>query len=289
MGKLTKTALLLALGTLPFGLIGGGCVTAPPAQDGICTKDPAVDCAVTVDGVVNAQVGLVGYSCTGTFRPDEDGHYDGDVPLGLVCADKGPNADGHQTYCCSPDITTCSYDPALACEAGTSGLQCRGASRPEAFNAAIRCGNGIRDDVHVNYCCTGQAYPPSCTQTNAVGCTTDKLTGFACPRGVLPKGEDLGSSESRADYFRLLCPTPIQAPNINLQNYCCYMAAPPPPGFSCVQNTAVPGCAPGRFGFSCYGFDTPDQDYLPMHCPDPGFPGTSQEGYPATLYCCDFQ
>ena len=47
--------------------------------------------------------------------------------------------------------------------------------------------------------------------------------------------------------------------------------------------------APGRFGFACYGFDTPEQDYLPMHCPEPGFRGTSAEGYPATLYCCDFQ
>jgi len=62
-----------------------------------------------------------------------------------------------------------------------------------------------------------------------------------------------------------------------------------PPGATCVQDTVVPGCAAGRFGFACYGPDTPDQDYAPMSCPDPGVAGNSAEGYAATLYCCDFR
>jgi hypothetical protein len=101
-------------------------------------------------------------------------------------------------------------------------------------------------------------------------------------------GEQLGASESRADYYRPLCPMPTQAANITRSNYCCFMPALPPPGASCIQNTRVPGCAAGRFGFACYGPDTPEEDYPPMRCPEAGFSGTSAEGYPATLYCCDF-
>jgi hypothetical protein len=55
-----------------------------------------------------------------------------------------------------------------------------------------------------------------------------------------------------------------------------------------VQDTSVPGCAPGRFGFACYGPENPHDDYLPMQCNSPGVQGMSAEGYPATLYCCDF-
>ena len=61
-----------------------------------------------------------------------------------------------------------------------------------------------------------------------------------------------------------------------------------PVGGTCVQHPYVPGCGPGRFGFACYGPDHPEENYPPMKCPDPGFPGLSAEGYAATLYCCDF-
>ena len=134
MVKLTQIALRLALGALSLGLIGGGCVTSPPPQDGVCALDPAVACLTIAATVKGGETDMEGYSCTGTFRPDEDGHYDGDVPQGLVCADKGANADGKQTYCCTPHITTCSYNPSLTCDPGTSGYQCRGSSRRAAHN-----------------------------------------------------------------------------------------------------------------------------------------------------------
>jgi hypothetical protein len=100
-------------------------------------------------------------------------------------------------------------------------------------------------------------------------------------------GSDLKSSESHADNYRFLCQNPALAADGKTYDFCCYMAAPLPEGSSCLGDTSVPGCAVGRFGFACTGVDTPDQSYLPMNCPDKGFPGTSLEGYPATLYCCD--
>jgi hypothetical protein len=80
----------------------------------------------------------------------------------------------------------------------------------------------------------------------------------------------------------------MPAPNPDYNNYCCFPPAPLPEGASCVQHPGVPDCAPGRFGFACYGTDRPQDDYLPMQCPEPGRPGLSREGYPATLYCCEF-
>ena len=113
--------------------------------------------------------------------------------------------------------------------------------------------------------------------------------GFSCMGDNLPKAEQLGANKSRADVYYLLCATPTPAPNPAFNNYCCLTPALIPIGGSCVQDTVVPGCQSGRFGFACYGRDTPQDDYLAMHCPDPGVPGKSAEGYPAKLYCCDFE
>ena len=232
-------------------------------------------------------MGLVGYSCSGTTRPDDGARYPEGVPDGKVCASKGANADGKQTYCCSPLTTSCAYDPVSDCPAGDN-FQCRGASRPEALNPALKCGNGVYRGQYINYCCGGQTPIAECIQVNTAGCS-ERLTGWSCPGSALPKGEQLGVSESRADYYRPLCPTPTPSANVTRFNYCCYMPAPRELGASCVQHTSVPGCAAGRFGFACYGTDTPEQNYAPMHCPDPGVSGLSAEGYPASLYCCDFQ
>ena len=82
---------------------------------------------------------------------------------------------------------------------------------------------------------------------------------------------------------------PEPAPNPEYKNYCCYPPAPLPERGSCVSHTEVPDCKSGRFGFACYGPDRPEDSYLPMRCPESGSAGLSAEGYPATLYCCDFQ
>jgi hypothetical protein len=286
MTRLHQLPLFCTLTLLPLTLLGGACSSSLAPPDGLCSLDQAVDCGVSLDGGAEEIVGLSGYSCSGTVRPDDAARYDEGVPEGRVCADRGPTADGKQSYCCSPSATPCAYDPVASCDSGTFGYQCLGASRPEAFDAAITCGNGVVASDYIDYCCSGQTQPDGCTQVSS-GCS-DRLTGFTCPSGALPKGEDLGSSESRADYYRLLCPIPTPAANVKFDNYCCYMPALVPVGASCVQDTTVPGCAPGRFGFACYGPDTPDQDYPSMQCPGRGAPGKSAEGYPATLYCCDF-
>lgn len=264
-----------------------GCSGERQQRSGVCRRDDAVDCRVSLDGSEPKPVGLHGYACSGVARPDDDARYDEQVPSGVVCASQGANGAAEQTYCCTSYETPCAYDPVADCDVG-EGYQCRGSSRPEALNPAIKCGNGVVQEPYINYCCSGQDAVDECLQVNTVGCS-DRLLGFTCPLESLPKGEQLGASKSRADYYRPLCSMPSQGANLSRKNYCCFMPALVPPGGSCVQDTLVPGCAPGRFGFACYGPDTPDQDYPPMSCPEPGVRGTSAEGYPATLYCCDFK
>ena len=290
MTALASSALSAALGSLVLllGLAGSACSSDLSLKSGTCTRDPALDCGVAVAGQPSADVGLVGYTCTGSERPDEDARYAEGVPKGLVCATRG-SGGATQSYCCSPAPTPCAYNPVAACDdAGSYGYQCRGSSRPEALNPAITCGNGVEQGDYIDYCCTGEPQQSGCLQLNSVGCE-ERLTGFACTGDSLPKGEELGASESRADYYRLLCPMPTLSPSGKLNSYCCFMPSLIPAGGSCVQDVHVPGCAAGRFGFACYGADTPAQDYPPMNCPSPGFPGTSDEGYPATLHCCDFK
>ena len=278
-----RTFVLLSL------VCSAACSSAPLPPNGTCAPDPTVNCDVSfsLTGAAPESVGLQALSCTGTARPDDDAHYIDGVPQGKVCADRGATADGKQGFCCSTDVTPCAYNPVASCDSG-SGFECLGASRPEALNPAIKCGNGVEQGETIDYCCSGQKQAAECVQTDTVGCS-ERLTGFNCPNPSLPKGEQLGASESRADYYRPLCPTPTPTVNPDRSNYCCYMPALPPPGASCVQDISVPGCAAGRFGFACYGFDTPAQDFLPMACAEPGFAGKSAEGYPATLYCCDFR
>jgi hypothetical protein len=304
MQKHTRHRAPIALALSLLGLVHGACggqsigssaAGAPGSNaaglSGTCSvvpaADPSVDCKVSLTADPPRDVGLVGYACTGSARPDDNPRYLEGVPEGIVCASKGDVGGGRQGYCCSANVTSCAYNPVGSCDPGTDGFQCRGSSRPEALNAAIHCGNGVRQDQFINYCCTGQKLADGCVQVNTLGCS-ERLTGFSCPGLALPKGEQLGVSESRADYYRPLCPVPTVAPNVTRNNYCCYMPALVPEGASCVQDTQVPGCPAGHFGFACYGPDTPSEDYLPMTCPKPGFAGTSAEGYPATLYCCDF-
>lgn len=279
--------MLLALGTLQL-FVASGCAADLPSPDGRCVPAPALDCTVATDAGQPAQpVGLTGYACTGTARPDDTAYYAEGVPRGHVCADRAPSPDGVHNYCCSTEVTNCALDPVASCEGGLYGYQCRGASRPDVFNAAVSCQQGVRDDLYINYCCTGQTPPPKCTEKT--GKCGGQYTGFNCPVGVAPLGSDLKSSESHANNYRFLCQTPALAADEKTYDYCCYMAAPTPEGSSCLGSTAVPGCGTGHFGFACTGVDTPEQDYPPMVCAGPGVPGRSLEGYPATLYCCDYQ
>jgi hypothetical protein len=279
-------------GALALGAVVAGCVERPVTERGVCAveADGEARCGAAVAaGATSASLGLVAYACTGEARPDEGATYPSGVPRGLLCADRALPGDGDtHGYCCTAAVTSCAFDPASSCQAPTFGFRCRGANRPESLNAALHCGNGIRDGELVEYCCSGTPQPDGCLQSDGVLCPKT-LQGWTCMGDSLPRAEQLGANKSRADDYYLLCPTAAQAGNPLYRNYCCYPQAPLPVGASCVQHTRVPGCAPGRFGFACYGPDRPEDDYLPMRCPEPGFRGASAEGYPATLYCCDFQ
>lgn len=272
-------ALLLAL-------MAGACSTSLPSRSGACYVAPEA-CSAGNDAGAVAIEGLTGYSCVGPTRPDDDSTYIDGVPRGAVCSDRGTKGDD-KLYCCTPRTTTCAYDPVAACKTGTYGYQCRGAERPDALNPTIVCGQGLRDDDLIDYCCSGTRPEPSCQQYDAAGCAPG-LDGWLCTTDELPSEEQLGPNESRADYTYALCAVAQPAPNPSVHYHCCYTPKGVPIGASCVQHPTVPGCAAGNFGFACYGPDRPEDDYPPMHCDGDGVRGRSAEGYPATLYCCTFQ
>ena len=281
-----KPPLLRLLAPL---LVAGGtvaCTAHTTEPNGGCLPDPTVSCGVS--GFDAGLINLMGYSCTGTARPDDNSTYVDGVPQGTVCADKvDAGTEGKPGYCCTNFTTQCSYDPVAICDHGTYGYQCLGADRPEAVNPAIVCNQGVREDNLINYCCSGSARAASCTQSDAIGCLAG-LTGWTCPKDAQPTAQDMGANKSRADLFYLLCPVPTAAPNPKYETYCCFTSGLVPAGGTCLQNRNVPNCAPGRFGIACYGTDTPEENFPRLGCPDPGVPGFSEQGYPATNYCCDF-
>jgi hypothetical protein len=285
-----RAILLAAAGGL---LAGAACVPAP-ASDGTCTRDPAVEatCAAGADAGAEA-LGLVGYACTGGLRPDQSATFVQGVPQGIICADRPAATDGGAAaatrgYCCTAATTTCAYDPVAVCDPGLYAYECQDVSRPESFNPAIHCGQGIKGATTVDYCCSGSPLPPACGENDGLSCAGG-LIGWTCPLGAIPKGENLGANKSRADQYELLCSTATPAPNPKYENYCCYPPAPLPPGGSCFGDLTVPDCAAPHFGFACTGPDTPPDDYPPIRCSGPGVPGKSAAGYAATLYCCDFE
>jgi hypothetical protein len=275
---------VLAIAALAGGL--AACTTQKEPQVGVCQPNPAISCDVS--GFAASTINLTGYSCSGTARPDDGATYIDGVPQGVVCADEVPGADGTSSYCCTTFTTQCSYDPVAVCtDPGSYGYQCLGADRPEAVNPAINCNQGVREDNLINYCCSGTARAANCTQSDAIGCLTG-LTGWTCPVSTQPTAQDMGANKSRADLFYLLCPVPTPAPNPKYETFCCFTSTLNPAGGTCLQDINVPGCAPGRFGIACYGTDTPEQNFPRLHCPDPGVAGVSEQGYPATVYCCDY-
>jgi len=287
-----------------LGLTSAGCFPdVDPDITGECVVVADLDCRApgyerddeTGDPVLQ-DTGLVGYSCTGTARPDFDATMDEGVPRGLLCADRsgdtagagGASSEGPAEFCCTEEKVDCAYDPTGDCDAPAYGVQCRGTNRPESLNPTLYCSNGTRDGEVVNYCCSGTHLPSPCQQSDALGCS-ERMLGFLCEGEALPRGEDLGANKSRADYYHPLCSIPEPAPNPDLNMYCCFMPAPVPEGGTCVNHASVPNCQPRQFGFACYGPDRPEDDNYPVVCSEAPYEYYSDEGYPATLYCCDFE
>lgn len=282
------TRWVLGCGLLPLWA-GIACWQDRKAGDGSCeiVSSSVLDCRAPGYAEELLPAGLVGYACTGSARPDYDALLNEGVPEGLLCADKGELDSGEDAYCCTEDVVPCALNTAERCGEGETGYQCWGNNRPESLNPALLCGNGTSERGLYHYCCTGQPQESPCQESDAVGCG-DRLLGFLCEGDGRPTGENYGANKSRADYFYPMCSTPDVAPNPVYKTYCCTMYRPVPDGGTCVPHPAVPGCEARRFGFSCYGPDTPEDDFENFSCPDPGFSGKSSEGYDATLYCCDF-
>lgn len=283
---MSPTSKSLALGAAIVGAwaLASACTNGPVGYGGKCAidNDLAFMCGAAV-----------GYSCTGGARPDQTATYVSDIPQGLICTDLGPIAmDGSEDWCCSAETTPCAYDPVAGCAAPSYGYECHGAGRPESYNQTVSCGEGLVQGDLVIYCCGGAPPHAGCSQSTGGGCPTT-LVPWNCSDNTLPSEFELGSNQSRADFNLLVCdvPTVVDAGTRVTTKYCCFTPTALPAGASCVQDTTVPGCAPGSFGFACAGFDTPDQDYARISCAEAGAPvqGTSQQGYPASLYCCQFQ
>lgn len=280
-------------------------LTACPANEttslqGTCTVDDSITatCNTAPDGGAPVALGLVGYTCSGTgLRPDlVQSQYNQGVPQGIICADTTPTPDGGvpsgpQNYCCTSAPTTCAFNPVAVCPQGTYDYQCQDINRPESYNPQIQCGQGVRGTEYVDYCCSGTGLSKGCMEDDTLGCPAG-LVGWDCNAkipGLVPKGQDLLDNKSRADQYYLVCDVPKLSLSGKVNDFCCYPPAAVPPGGACVEDINVAGCAPGRFGFACYGPETPSDDFPPMNCPNPGVAGTSTQGYPATLYCCDFE
>jgi hypothetical protein len=300
------------LAPLAVWLAGAGCKVEQPASLGECTMNAAINCDMAgLAGSVDAGIplGLVGYSCTGLARPDlENAKYVAGIPYGMVCADQGPGADGTNGFCCTrPDQpTTCALDPTsieaishnkgrVCPDEANYRFQCYGPDRPEALNPALTCGNGVREDNIINYCCAAAGRPIGCSESKGGACPVGQM-GWHCPQGTLPRGEDFGANESRADYYYFVCGVPGPPATDGFVTYCCFTPSPLLPGGSCVTSVTIQSkisdCGQGRFGFACYGRETPEQDYSPIYCDEAPFTGPSavdDKGYPATLYCCDYK
>ncbi len=305
----TVAAVLGAL--LAAGGVVGSC-TDLQRIPGECQVNAALSCGASAvlagdkdAGVTDEAIGLVGYSCNGELRPDDNSKMIQGVPYGQICADMTPvPPDGEpppttRDYCCTSesDLSNCALDRVRThdCPEGYA-YQCWGQNRPEVHNPAVTCGNGLREGDYIRYCCQHAPRPLGCTQAKGAISCTGGLIGWVCPTQPVeyrPRGEDFGANESRADYYYFVCGVPTLAPNGRDNVYCCFSPSPVLPGGSCVYSPgsapSIPNCTPGKFAFACYGRDRPDEDYYPrIACKEAPVQGMSDTGYAATLYCCDY-
>src|SRR5438477_2681050 len=93
-----------------------GCKVEQPASHGECTMNAALSCDTAIlagNPDAGVSLGLVGYSCTGSARPDEGAKYVAGIPYGMICSDESLNADGSTNYCCTPPDApvSCALDP----------------------------------------------------------------------------------------------------------------------------------------------------------------------------------
>jgi hypothetical protein len=274
--------LLVRSAALLFTLAAAHCTAAAPLPV------PAA-CAASAAGHPACGPGLVGYSCAGSARPDENAEFADGVPEGFVCTDAGKVENDREGYCCTQSLTPCAYDPVAGCAAPTYGYECRGSDRPEAFDPTLFCGEGLAKDDLIVYCCGSAPSTQGCSQIAGHLCP-NTLVGWTCHDRSLPSEVELGENQSRSDFNLLVCgiPTIVSSATGTVRQYCCYTPTSLPAGGSCLEDTSVPGCPADSFGFACSGTDTPDQDFPRIHCTAPATRGSSPQGYAAALFCCQF-
>ena len=83
------------------------------AETGSCVADTGLACSLD----------LVGYSCLGSARPDQNPSLSKGVQ-GLVCDDQGPLPGVGEGYCCTAKTTTCAFDSSAVCPTLTAGYSC---------------------------------------------------------------------------------------------------------------------------------------------------------------------
>ena len=263
----------------------------PPAGSCRSVSSALLDCSVDAEGNEIAEregvPDLGAYACTDGARPDDHPTIVEDWPLGRICTERPLGGDTDEAgYCCTEYETSCAYNPIADCPEDRYGFQCRGAYRPETYNPTIHCDQATEEGPFLNYCCSDRTrMSGSCVAT--AGCPPN-LFAWTCEDPLdRPRSQELLASKSRSDTYYMTCSIPT-INNNGTQLYCCFTPGIMPPGGTCTQDNVVPDCEPGRFGFACTGPDTPDQSFPSIVCPEPGFAGTSMEGYPANLFCCDF-
>ena len=114
---------------------------------------------------------------------------------------------------------------------------------------------------------TGSSPPPpeGCSVDGSLLCISG-ATGYSCTGVAHPNDTNasLNCSDGVADGA--------------LTDYCCFTFSNTT---TCADDPSVAGCAPGSFGFSCNGNDTPEEADSSLNC-SVGVPGNTGE----TLYCC---
>jgi len=158
----------------------------------------------------------------------------------------------------TPAADSCGVDSSVVCSSGT-GWSCTGDAQPEDTNPDLVCStDGVGD-----FCCDES----SCGYDSSVPCVAG--AGYSCAIGASPPD----SSDPT-----LVCSTPTTTATDD--EYCCYTnTITPPAGATCAQDPSVSGCAPGSFGFSCSGTDSPTDDFSGITC-------SAGVGTAPTTYCC---
>ena len=162
---------------LLLAVIGGAC-SSEMAENGSLRRsmpNPELACGLALDGTFDPSLGLIGYSCTGSARPDEQATLHRRYSERQSCAPIGvPSVPTESKVIAVPTgATQCAYNPVV-------GLR---SARLTAINATARIGRNrsIRPSIAdkasgkanlINYCCSGTQQPDGCLQSDSVRCSS---------------------------------------------------------------------------------------------------------------------